>query len=80
MRITLLTLILLASITNHSFSQYRGGFEIGGNIMGAREFVISNENLAPEISWGIRLGYVAGYELSESFFSTGSPSNKPERI
>jgi len=40
--------------------------------MGASEFIVSGDNLETKSSWGIRLGYVAAYELTESFFLKGA--------
>lgn len=52
------------------FAQYKGGMEIGGNLMGA-DFILE-EPIATQDSWGIRLGYVGEYQISDHLYARGA--------
>ena len=65
-------LFFIAFILCHSISyaQYKGGMEVGGNIMGAD--VYFEESIETKNSWGIRLGYVGEYHLSDHVYARGA--------
>ncbi|MEH0156381.1 porin family protein [Limibacter armeniacum] len=70
-KLFLLLPLLLLGLTSYSQSLYKGGLEVGANMMGGN-LMISNVEADTEYSWGIRLGYVGEYKLSDGAFLRGA--------
>lgn len=67
MKKVVFTLVLMLG-SYFGFSQYRGGMEAGFNVMSA-DFELNNfGTVDTKSSWGIRLGYVGEYALSENHY------------
>lgn len=62
--------LLCLCTANITYSQYKGGMEVGGNIMMA-DLTISDP-IETSSSWGIRLGYVGEYAFSETTYFRGA--------
>lgn len=63
-KIILLSTFLI--ICFQSYSQYKGGLELGGNLMNADFYM--GEELQTTPTYGIRLGYIGEYHLFEDVF------------
>ena len=67
---TLFMIVLCLSIGSTTYGQMRNGMELGGNIMNA-DFVLFDA-FDTNASWGIRLGYVGEFPLSQDLYFRGA--------
>lgn len=67
-----LLIVILCSAFQTTFAQYKGGLEFGGNIMNADFTLSPGGEVDTKSSWGIRLGYVAEYYVTDQFYLRGA--------